>query len=157
VVEPAPDSDQLRLARGIAQLLHDLELGVYDPDEVYPVAADEQVRGIITSGRVPTLFPDCIVISVAPFTRTSRTTGYWAAQLYIRIEGHQKLAANVGAQIRDQLEGLTHAYLNDIGVREITYRSADELGQDTQHRGEFALNLLFHGRKPIINRPQIGA
>lgn len=155
MVSIPPVSYELALKRGIAQELHDLNLGVYKPTD--PYAASE--RGIFTGGDLSITVYDLILLSVAPFSRTSRTTGFCAVQLFIRMTGETTVAENLAGQIRDTFEGRTHMRLGDngeIGIREVTFLSGLPMSKDTAGRGSYSLNLLFHGRKPITNSPQLG-
>lgn len=155
MVSIPPVSYELALKRGIGQELHDLALGVYKPAAPY-LTTD---RGIFTGGNLSTTIPDLILLSASPFARTSRTTGFCAVQLFIRMTGETTVAENLAGQIRDTFEGRTHMNLGangEIGIREVTFLSGLPISKDTSGRGAYSLNLLFHGRKPITNSPQLG-
>jgi hypothetical protein len=152
-VDAPPVSYELALKRGIAQLLHDLELGVYKPVGTY--LASE--RGIFTAGDLSTTIPDLIMISAAPFARTQgRASGFTSVQFLIRMTGETTIAENLASEIRDLFEGRVHMTLNGIGISQVTFQSALAVSKDTNGRGACFLNLNFCGRRPIINSPQLG-
>lgn len=153
MVDAPPVSYELLLKRGIAQLLHDLALGVYKPVGVYLSSE----RGIFTGGNLSTTVPDLIMISAAPFARTEgRASGFTSVQFLIRMTGETTVAENLAGQIRDLFEGRTHMRLNGLGITQVTFQSALPVSKNTQGRGSCFLNLNFYGRRPIINSPQLG-
>ncbi|MFD4111620.1 hypothetical protein ACFWWU_36515 [Streptomyces sp. NPDC058650] len=140
MLDPAPETI---LARALAQLLADNELGVYRPDGDAYVNPE---HGVLIDRPLPTTFDACTLVSPQVPIADGRADILYRVQLFTRLKG---TVADVKAHAHAVFTLLDHAEYTPaiLGISWAEEYSRTYFDADTQKRVAVAQNFSFRGRR----------
>ncbi|PWC05409.1 hypothetical protein [Agromyces badenianii] len=138
--DPAPET---RLARALAQLLADNDLGDYRPAGPDYTAAE---HGILIDRPMPTTFDNCTLITPQTPIADGRANILYRVQLFTRVKG---TVTDIRAHAHAIFALLDHAERTPpiLGISWTEEYSRMHFDADTQKRVAVAQNFSFRGRR----------
>lgn len=142
------------LLTGLAQMIHDNGIGVYNPTGVYSPAQ----TGIIFKN-VPTTPDRVIVLTAVPLTdMTMIPVGKMLVQVRTRGIPNDPLDTDdLGDAVFDLLQGLMNLTLGATHIIQCLRNSSVPMGQDSSKRWERVDHMYMDiDYPPTVNRPENG-
>lgn len=142
------------LLTGLAQMIHDTGIGVYNPSGAYTAAQ----TGIIFKN-VPTTPDRVIVLTAVPLTdMTMIPVGKVLVQVRTRGVPNDPLDVDdLGDAVFDLMQGLTNLSLGSTHIIQCLRNSSVPMGQDASKRWERVDHMYLDlDYPPTVNRPSGG-
>jgi len=144
------DTYPVLFERGVAQKLHDLELGLYKPSGNYTPAEATLLRPAVslTGPDLPTTYDNCIVLNTLDPLREGRADLVSRIQIISRTKGTKTDAKNLAWNLATALDQKSNIP-EGMHVSWVWLFSELRATADTNGRHTVYQTFYFRGRRPL--------